>query len=82
MVFRVPEVAGRHRPKLARNLNIDAGRLLQAAALHQTHGRIDNGFRGEPMSCSGFKPEDVTRQMECADLTPSVGKQLVAASRT
>ena len=28
-----------------------------------------------------FKTEDVTGQMECADLTPSVGKQLVAAYR-
>jgi hypothetical protein len=29
----------------------------------------------------GFKPENVTRQMKCADLTPSVGQQFVAANR-
>ena len=30
---------------------------------------------------SQFKSKNVTGQMECADLTPSVGKQLVAANR-
>jgi cbb3-type cytochrome oxidase maturation protein len=55
--------------------------LLKAAALHQAHGGIDNSFRCQPVDRSRFKAENVTRQMKRADLTPSVGEQLVAANR-
>ena len=81
MIFRMPEIAGGHRPELARDLNVDAGGLLEAAALHQPHRGIDDGFRGQPVDRSGFEAEDVAGQVECADLTPSVGEQLVAANR-
>lgn len=76
----MPEVACRHRPKLARDQNFDPGRLLKAAALHQTHGSIDNGFRCKPVGRSGFQAENITCQVEC--LTPPVGKQFVTANRT
>ncbi len=77
----MPEVAGRHCPKLSCDLDVDPGGLLEAAALYQAHGSIDNGFRCQPMARSRFKPEDVAWQVECADLTPPIGKQLVAADR-
>src|SRR6266702_6499838 len=78
----MPEVACRHGPQITCNLHIDAGGLFEAAALHEPHGGVNNGFSGQPMDSSRFEPENVTRQMECADLTPSVGKQLVGANRT
>ncbi len=81
MVFRVPEVARGHRPELAGNLDVDAGRLLEAAALHQPHRGIDDGFRGQPVDRSRFEAENIARQMEGADLAASVGQQLVAANR-
>ena len=57
VVFGVPEVAGRHGPELARDLNIDPRRLLEAAALHQAHGGIDNGFRREPVGSPDSSPK-------------------------
>ena len=81
MVFGMAKLAGRHSPKLARDLDVDAGRLLEVAALHQAHGGIDDGFRREPVGRPRLEPEDVARQMERADLAPPVGKQPVAAHR-
>ena len=54
---------------------------FEAAALHQAHGGVDDGFGREAMGGAGFEPEDVAGQMECADLAASVGKQLVGANR-
>ena len=80
VIFRMPQFAGRHAPELARDLDVALCRLLKAAALHQAHGGVDDGFRREPVVGAGFQPEDIARQMKCADLAPSVGKQLVGAN--
>ena len=77
----MPEFAGRHAPELARNLNIDARGLFEAAAFHQAYGRIDDGFRREAVALARFKSEDVARQMNCADLAPSIRKQSVGPNR-
>ena len=77
MIFRMPKIAGGHRPKFLRNLDIGPRRLLETAAFHQAHGSIDNGFRRQPVADSRFQSEDVVRQMKCSNLTPSIGKQFV-----
>ena len=45
VVFRVLKIAGRHPPQAAGDFDIGCRRLLKAAALHETDGRVDDGLR-------------------------------------
>ena len=57
------------------------GDLGQSAALYQTHGGVDDCFCSEAVDAAVLKPKNVTGQVECADLSPSVGEELVTAHR-
>jgi hypothetical protein len=81
MIFRMPQLAVRDTPKLARDLDMVVRRKLEAAALHQPHDGVDDGFRREAVAHFRFEPEDVAGQMKCADLASPVGQQLVGANR-
>src|SRR6266446_2518688 len=77
----MPQLASRDAPKLARDPDIVVCRLLEAAALYEAHGGIDDGFRRQAMVHSRFQSEDVARQMKCANLAASVGQKLVGTNR-
>ena len=77
----MPELTGGHAPEFAGDLDVYAGGLLEAAALYQAHGRVDDGFRGEAMAGARFESKDVARQEKCADLAAPVGEQLVSPNR-
>jgi hypothetical protein len=48
------EVACGHDPELVGDLDVGAGGLFQAAALHQAHGGVDDGFGGQAVPGAGF----------------------------
>ena len=53
MIFRMPEIAGCHRPKF-RAIDIGSRRLVEAATFDQAHGGIHDGFRRQPVVSSRF----------------------------
>ena len=81
VVLGMLQIAGRHVQKVERDQRVAFRHMLQAASLHQSHGRIDDRLRGEPMNRTVFQAENVAGQVKSADLTAAVGKQLVASNR-
>jgi hypothetical protein len=82
MIFRVSQIASRHAPKVASDLNIGFRRLIQPATHHQAYICIDNSFCRYAVDDARFQSEYIARQMKCADLTPSIGKQFVGPDGT
>src|SRR5579871_4480038 len=81
MVFGVLQVGGRHVEEIAGNRGIGFGNVSKADALHQPHGRVDDCFGGKPVEAAILEAENIADQVECANLSPSIGQQLVAANR-
>src|SRR5262249_31799288 len=64
------------------DLDIGSSNLFEPAALHKTHGGVDDRFCREPVGGARFKPEYIAWQMKGADLTSPVGEELVGADRS
>jgi hypothetical protein len=62
------------------NLNVRSRCRFEAPSLYQADGGIADRFSGQAMGRAGIEAEDVARQMECTDLTPSVAQQLVGTN--
>ena len=50
--------------------------MFKAASLHQPYGRIDDRLRGEVVLGAVLQAENITGQVEGADLAAAVGEEL------
>src|SRR6185437_4142942 len=80
MILSMLEIAGGHLKKIASYGSIAFSHIGKAHALCQTHRGVDDRLRGEPMGVGVFQAKNVACQVECANLSPSVGEKLVAAN--
>ena len=78
MVLGMPQVVGCHGQEVAGNQRIRFRDVLEADALCQSKGRVDDRFCGKSMDGTILQAEDVADQVEGADLPPPVGEKFVA----
>jgi hypothetical protein len=70
----MPQIGGGHIEKVARHRRILLGHIGQADALREPHRGVDDRLGGKAMRFAVLKAENVAREMECANLSPSVGE--------
>jgi hypothetical protein len=79
MVFGVPQICGRHIEEIPGDRGIIFSNVRETRAFHQPHRGVDNRFGGKPVCVAVLKAKDIAGQMECTNLSPSVGEEFVAA---
>src|SRR5215831_11287093 len=61
---------------------VTGGDILQTVASHHARGRVHDRLRGETIICAILEPKNIAGQVESANLTPSVGENLITSDRS
>src|SRR3954462_5749976 len=75
------EIVSHHLQEVLNHRSIGLCVTLRALALYKANGGVDDGFGREPMDLAVFEAEDISGQVERADLPTTVRQQFVTPDR-
>lgn len=74
------QIARRHTEQVTRDNRVALGRRLKGSSPYEVNGRLDDRFCGKSMRATTLQPKNITDQVKCTNLAPTIREQFVASN--